>query len=621
MKLIAAVLALVFAATGQPPNRPKPTLDQYGPLAWVDPNRAEPEGTHYRTFHSKTINADVSYLVYLPPDYEQQQTVRYPVLYFLHGSGGTPRGSANVAKRLDTAIRASRVSPMILILVNGLAGNTMYCDTPDGKYPVETVIMKDLIPHVDSTYRTVASRESRAIDGFSVGGYGAALLGFKYPEMFGVISISAPALLGPAVQGNAPAGAWAKLFPTAMGGDMAYFEANNPFTLAVKNAGALRDRTLIRIATHSTPGNWQSNRCEELHKLLVEHMIPHEFYFLTSVKTHNRVLVMDTIGDAEFAFFSSTLPLATPGRGPPVAERQAKPPVPPRQARPALPANYGSYDWVDPDRVPLEGTLYKTFHSKTINGDVSYLVYLPPNYEQSSERYPVLYDLPASGGTPKRDGASVVRRVSAAIGAGRISPMIVVLVNGLRGNTMYCDSRDGKYPLETVIVKDLVPHVDGAYRTIASRDGRAVDGFSMGGFGAAHLGFKYPETFGVISIMAPPLLGPELKQHLPAQAWSRLFPLAMNNDLEYFRANDPFTLAEKNADALRDRTVIRIVAHWENEQWLYPQCENLHQALVKNLVQHEFYFLTNVKGHNREQCLNTMGDAAFDFFSSSLVHK
>ena len=45
-------------------------------------------------------------------------------------------------------------------------------------------------------------------------------------------------------------------------------------------------------------------------------MIPHEYYFLTNVKTHNRVLIMDTIGDAEFAFFSSTLPLGqnrTPG--------------------------------------------------------------------------------------------------------------------------------------------------------------------------------------------------------------------------------------------------------------------------------------------------------------------
>jgi hypothetical protein len=45
--------------------------------------------------------------------------------------------------------------------------------------------------------------------------------------------------------------------------------------------------------------------------------------------------------------------------------------------------------------------------------------------------------------------------------------------------------------------------------------------------------------------MAPPLLGPELKQQLPAHAWSRLFPLALGSDLAYFRASDPFALAER----------------------------------------------------------------------------
>jgi len=293
--------------------------------------------------------------------------------------------------------------------------------------------------------------------------------------------------------------------------------------------------------------------------------------------------------------------------------------MPPYTGKP-IQYQYGSMDWVDPDRTAPGGTAYKTFRSRTINAEVSYLVYLPPDYEQQkTARYPVLYDLPASGGTPRRDLPEIVRRVDAAIRASRISPMIVVGVNGLRGNTMYCDSRDGLYPVETVIVKDLIPHVDATYRTVASREGRAVDGFSMGGFGAAHLGFKFPEMFGVISIMAPPLLGPELKQTLPSNAWSKLFSTAMAGDLEYFRANDPFTLAEKNADALRDRTVIRIVAHWENENWLWPQCEKLHQVLLRNMIPHEFYFLTNVKGHNRSQCLNTMGDGAFAFFSSSLV--
>src|SRR5204863_7048721 len=76
-------------------------------------------------------------------------------------------------------------------------------------------------------------------------------------------------------------------------------------------------------------------------------------------------------------------------------------------------------------------------------------------------------------------------------------------------------------------------------------------------------------------------------------------------------------LAAKNADKLRDRTVIRIVAHMEEEQWLWPQCEKLYKALVDHSVQHEFYFLTNVKSHNRSQCLNTMGAGALAFFPAA----
>ena len=51
-------------------------------------------------------------------------------------------------------------------------------------------------------------------------------------------------------------------------------------------------------------------------------------------------------------------------------------------------------------------------------------------------------------------------------------------------------------------MKDLIPHIDATYRTIADRGSRWVEGFSMGGFGAAHLGFKYPEIFGAVSIMS-----------------------------------------------------------------------------------------------------------------------
>jgi endo-1,4-beta-xylanase len=306
------------------------------------------------------------------------------------------------------------------------------------------------------------------------------------------------------------------------------------------------------------------------------------------------------------------------------ADEKGAAPAPGQRARAATKNatnyNYGSMEWVDPDRSEPAGTKFKTFHSNTINADVSYLVYLPPDYEQNPEtRYPVLYELHASGGMPSREARGITPMFDRAMRAGKIPPMIIVYPNGLRGATMYSDTKNGEYPVESVIIKDLIPHIDATYRTIASRAGRALDGFSMGGFGAAHLGFKYPELFGVVSIQAPPLLGPDLTQPLPTRAWSKLFATAMGGDLDYFRENDPFALAAKNADALRDRSFIRIICHIEDENWLAPQCEKLHQVLMAHTIPHQFLYLSNVKSHNRGQVNQTLGDAGLMYFGSSFA--
>jgi enterochelin esterase-like enzyme/dienelactone hydrolase len=282
--------------------------------------------------------------------------------------------------------------------------------------------------------------------------------------------------------------------------------------------------------------------------------------------------------------------------------------------------SYGPMNWVDPNHSTPMGTKYETFHSKTINADVSYLIWLPPDYDKdTSKRYPVLYDLHASGGTPARDAPGILRGLEPAISSGQVPPMIVVFPNGLAGNTLYCDSHDGKYPVESVIIKDLIPHIDQTYRTIASREGRAVDGFSMGGFGAAHLGFKYPDVFGAISIMAPPLIEPGM-HGLPANAWSRLFPSpwGMGGDMAYWKENDPFELVRKNADEIRDRTYIRLACHEENEHWLAPQCQKLHNLMFDLRIPHAFYYLANVKSHNRGEVLESLGVSAYDFFTTHM---
>jgi acetyl esterase/lipase len=139
--------------------------------AWVDPIIDEPMGTKYMTFPAASLgpNGQASYLIYLPPGYERATGKRYPVLYYLHGGGGSQRVCDIWVQKLDAAIRAGKIPPMISVSVQGLPGGR-FLDSPDGKSPIESVIMKDLIPHIDATYRTIPKRESRVLEGLSMGG-------------------------------------------------------------------------------------------------------------------------------------------------------------------------------------------------------------------------------------------------------------------------------------------------------------------------------------------------------------------------------------------------------------------------------------------------------------------
>ena len=113
--------------------------------SWVDPDQSEPNGTRYQTFLSPTLGVPVSFLIYLPPDYQTPPLQRFPVVYWLHGLGGAQRaGTRSFLPQLDAAIRAKKVPSMIAVFVNGL-GDSRFVDSFDGKRPVATVIAKDLV--------------------------------------------------------------------------------------------------------------------------------------------------------------------------------------------------------------------------------------------------------------------------------------------------------------------------------------------------------------------------------------------------------------------------------------------------------------------------------------------
>lgn len=129
-----------------------------------------------------------TFSVYLPPGYDQGNE-RYPVLYLLQSFGGPAFDPAQLSRTADQVMGDGQSRQMILVFLDGFNrfGGSFYLSSPTiGDY--ETFITQELVNQVDRTYRTNAARDSRAISGCSMGGYGALHLAFTRPDVFSVVA-------------------------------------------------------------------------------------------------------------------------------------------------------------------------------------------------------------------------------------------------------------------------------------------------------------------------------------------------------------------------------------------------------------------------------------------------
>lgn len=128
-----------------------------------------------------------TYSVYLPPSYAASHE-SYPVVYLLHGYTQTYSSYlAPVTAAMDSLIAGGEAREMIVVFVDAYnrLGGSWYLSSPTiGDY--ETYIVKELVAEIDSKYRTLPGRSSRAVTGCSMGGYGAMHLALKYPDVFNV---------------------------------------------------------------------------------------------------------------------------------------------------------------------------------------------------------------------------------------------------------------------------------------------------------------------------------------------------------------------------------------------------------------------------------------------------
>jgi S-formylglutathione hydrolase len=143
-------------------------------------------------------------------------------------------------------------------------------------------------------------------------------------------------------------------------------------------------------------------------------------------------------------------------------------------------------------------------------------VYLPPSYDDSTRRFPVVYFLPGFG-CPIHyftlwrvfQGFDLQQSLDSLIRSGITKEMIVVIPNGLNfmGGSFYTNSPvTGNW--EDFIVNDVVGYVDSLYRTIRRSEARGITGYSMGGSGALSLAMKHPEIFGSVYALSPGVFAP-----------------------------------------------------------------------------------------------------------------
>ena len=165
--------------------------------------RSVPHGdVRQRLYESQVTGAWRRAYVYTPLDYDANVKTRYPVLYLQHGAGEnatswTKQGRANLI--LDNLIAAGKATPMIVVMDTGYA-------TKPGATPVqgatgapqvpnafEDVVVTDLIPMIDASYRTIKDRDSRAMAGLSMGGGQTLQITSNHLDLFAWIgSFSAP---------------------------------------------------------------------------------------------------------------------------------------------------------------------------------------------------------------------------------------------------------------------------------------------------------------------------------------------------------------------------------------------------------------------------------------------
>ncbi len=448
-----------------------------------------------RWYRSKTTQEWRRIFVYTPPGYDTDRERRYPVLYLQHGGGEDERAWPNqgrVGFILDNLIAERKAKPMIVVMEQGYARKPGDAPPPGGPprpgarpdftrafAAFEEVMVNDLIPMIDATYRTLPDRENRAMAGLSMGGMQTFRITLKHLDLF--------AYLGG--------------FSGAGGGFGAPFDPKTAHDGVMADAGEFNKKVRLLWLGIGTAEGRMYEGIKGYHEALEKAGIKHVYYESPGTahewQTWRRCL-------HEFAPLLFVNPAATqadpprrpggPGRGPIVLNPDDVP---------AFPDPPEGFDRERKD-VPHGQLEMISYESKSVGTTRKMQVYTPPGYSKE-KKYPVLYLLHGIGGdeTEWQRFCKPNIILDNLLADGKVAPLIVVMPNGRaqkndRAEGDVFRSAPAFAAFEEDLLKDVIPAIEARYSVQADREHRALAGLSMGGGQSLNFGLAHLDTFAWI---------------------------------------------------------------------------------------------------------------------------
>lgn len=198
----------------------------------------------------------------------------------------------------------------------------------------------------------------------------------------------------------------------------------------------------------------------------------------------------------------------------------------------------------------IDGNVIQTFFvSQNTGKEIPFSIYLPPHYNDVTDNLPLIFHLHGIGGTHNGNQIlSVPESFEAALYKGLIEKAIIVFPDGFK-DAFWSDSKNSEKPAESNIINELIPYIKRTYRV--KDNCIAIQGFSMGGFGASKIFSKYPDLFCSLISYDGAFLNVDGMVKFHNALWKEIF----DEDSTYFKENSPWEFFRSNKEDIVNKPI------------------------------------------------------------------